>query len=287
MNVDRRVALFVIVVVLASCTASVVPSPTAPPTAAPPAFDIASAGLLVDVPAGWDAQIAPVPSPLRAFNHVSFRKGPVVVYLTSLFGGPTDPLNGALPPDPFPLDWSNARATPFDPRAQVLDVPYLGQPLILRAEMAASPDALVLRELVTLVGSIRPEPIPDHGTFRNWIVAGRADAFTVGSVTTLPHDAASTSPAPAVTAVYLVRGAHGFRALLDSVDDGDVQCTVRYDAALKQFACENNGAARWSKFGLRLDVARSLGLAHYEVQVIAGTVLIGGATLGGGLTRDP
>jgi hypothetical protein len=106
---------------------------------------------------------------------------------------------------------------------RVLDVPYLGQPLILRAEMPGSADPVVLRELETLVRSIRPEPIPDQGTFRDWTVVGRAGAFTLGSITTVPLVAASTARAPRVTPAYLVRGSHGFRALLNSVDDGDVQ----------------------------------------------------------------
>jgi len=277
-----RLAFVLILIVSACGPAAVRPSD---PGAAK--LHVASAGLLLPVPSGWHAELAPEPHPVRGHNYASLAKGGITLWLRMSGGPPGYPMDGETLPDPFPLDWSRASASRIDAATQRATL-GVGFPLIstfLHAVIPDGTDPAVLGELRDLVRAIAPEPIPDSGVYRDWRAVGALDDFAPGSVTRIAHSARSSSwRPPDVSAFYLVRGTTSVRALIDAADiDFERRCRIAYDAVSEQFACDD-GAARWSKHGVPLDGNRALG--RYVVAVVSGIVLVGTTTIGGALAPD-
>jgi hypothetical protein len=278
-----RFALAVALVLLAACgTAGVRPSDPGPAK-----LHVPTAALLVPVPLGWHAEIAPEPHPLRGFNHASLSKGGVTLWLRMSAGPGSYPLRGESMPDPFPLDWGRATMTRTDlaTHTKFLGVPFLTISSLLFAEIPDGSDPRIDDEIAAIVRGVTPEPVPAQGRYREWRAVGRASDFGPGSVTRIAHSARSGSwRPPDVSAFYVVRGATSIRALIDSADiDFERRCRVGYDPASELFRCEDLDV-RWTKHGVPLDGQQAL--PHYLVAILDGVVLVGGAWIGGSLSPD-
>ncbi len=274
---------FALVAILSACG----PAAVRPSDPGPAKLHVASAGLLIPVPAGWHAELAPEPHPVRGHNYASLAKGGVTLWLRMSGAAPGWPLGGEMLGDPFPLDWSRATMSRIDAATQqaTLDVPLLLSKTFLQATIPDGVDPALMRELREIVGDIRPEPVPDFGTYRDWRAVGRLDDFAPGSVARIAHSARSSSwRPPDVSAFYLVRGATSIRALINAADvDFERRCRIAYHATSERFACDDM-PARWTKHGVPLDGQRAL--ERYVVAVVSGIVLVGNTTIGGALAPD-
>lgn len=276
-----RFAVALIVISLACGPTGVRPSDPGQAT-----LHVASAGLMIPVPPGWHAELAPEPHPVRGYNYASLAKGGVTLWLRMSGAPPGYPMNGETLADPFPLDWSRATASRIDAATQraTLSVGFPTVSTFLQATIPDGVDLAVLGELRELVRGIAPEPIPDSGVYRDWRAVGRLDDFAPGSVTRIAHSARSSSwRPPDVSAFYVVRGATSVRALIDAADvDVERRCRITYDATSERFACDDT--ARWTKHGVPFDGQRAL--ERYVVSVVGGVVLVGTTTIGGALGPD-
>jgi hypothetical protein len=180
----------------------------------------------------------------------------------------------------FPLDWRAAQSAldPGGKPAFSLRFQYLLQSLTLTAHYGPAARAADLDALGQLVASIRPQPIPSGGVYRQWDVVGPLSSFSVGSPR---HFDTSQSQ---VGGFYLVRGQHTVFALIDHAYQfmGAMKpCPIRYDVQARTFTCDAT-LERWSRTGAQLTGGGLFGLAYHIAFVKDGLVLVGGGSMGGG-----
>lgn len=258
----------------------------------------AAAGFDLTVPQGWVATDRTELFNRRSTRLLVISKGPspaadpqtglvrwadlaadgVALELTefSFPGGP-----GAETESTFPLDWRAAQiSTTPDGQAPTLTFQHLLRRLTLTAHYGSATAAADRDALAAIVASIRPEPIPMSGVYRQWDVVGPLARFPIGSVQHL----SALQPSPG--GYFLVRGAHTVFAFIDGAYQfmGAMKpCLVRYDASTRTFVCDVTGD-RWSRTGTQLTGGGFLGLGYHVALVKDGIVLVGGSTNGGGQT---
>lgn len=168
---------------------------------------------------------------------------------------------------PLPPDWSKAaplydRALPVDRHEIAVAFGWFDQPICIVARWADDAPAADIAAIPSIVRSVRADPPPLTGLYREWLGLGMLTDLPIGTVRLVPYPVAGRPPLqPEASApFFLVRGRLHTLAFIARSYDGR-NCELRYDSAADQFTCVDDPSMRWSHFGTWLGahlVARSL-----------------------------